>query len=191
MEGAALPPVSRFVVTLRRVLVGSGNVGGTVIVVVFSVSSVSVESSLLEFVVIGVSSSSRVGFSVAVVVAVEASSIGVAVVCVGLIGVPFPVLNSVVLATVFLATGVATVSVSAMDGALATDASSAMGVALVADASSATGVSSVMGVSSAVMSMSFTAAERVSSCCFEKKAFCRSRSVSFPCSASTSSSSEL
>ena len=183
MEGAALPPVSRFVVTLRRVLVGSGNVGGTVIVVVFSVSSVSVESSLLEFVVIGVSSSSRVGFSVAVVVAVEASSIGVAVVCVGLIGVPFPVLNSVVLATVFLATGVATVSVSAMDGALATDASSATGVALVADASSATGVSSVMGVSSAVMS--------VSSCCFEKKAFCRSRSVSFPCSASTSSSSEL
>ena len=172
--------MSRFVSTLRRVLDWSGNVVVTVIVVVFSVSSLSVSFVAVVFVVVGSSLSSRVGFSVVVAVAVEASSIGVAVVCVGAIGVPFPVLNSVVLATVFLAMGVVTVSM--VDDSLATDDSSAMDVSL--DDSSAMDVSSAM-------SMLFTAAVRVSSCCFEKKAFCRSRSVSFPCSASSSSSSEL
>ena len=138
--------MSRFVSTLRRVLDWSGNVVVTVIVVVFSVSSLSVSSVVLVFVVIGSSLSSRVGISVVVAVVVEASSIGVAVVCVGAIGVPFPVLNSVVLATVFLAMGVVTVSM--VDDSLATDDSSAMGV-------------------SSVMSMLFAVAVRVSSC-FEK-----------------------
>ena len=96
--------MSKFVPTLGRVLVGSGNVVVTVIiVVVFSVSSFLEGSSVLVFVVIVSSLLSRVGFSVVVSVAVEASSTGVTVVCVGPIGVPLPVVNSAVLATLFLA----------------------------------------------------------------------------------------